>query len=163
MKNNSEDSRLSRMLQKDTKNTKQEKRKFIQKCYLLKLTVFYSELTGHQEEVKQHQNTFDQSLTELRKIEADIEEKRVTDAEATQSFNDSQKDHFELQSKIARLEQSIEYEKELQSQKSVNVKEIQKELQRINKEYEEDSVQIGQISSSLSKLDQTITKDKLCC
>ena len=130
----------------------------MQKYYLLKLTVFYSELTGHQEEVKQHQNTFDQNITELRKIEADIEEQRVTDAEATQSFNNSQKDHFELQSKIARLEQSIEYEKELQSQKSVNVQEIQKELQRINKEYEEDSVQISQISSSLSKLEETIVR-----
>ena len=74
------------------------------------------------------------------------------------SFNDSQKGHFELQSKIARLEQSIEYEKELESQKTVNVQEIQKELQRINKEYEEDLVQINQITSSLSKLEQTIGK-----
>ena len=123
-----------------------------------KINSLLSELNDHEKEVKQHQNTFDQSLTELRKIEADIEEQRVTDSEAVQSFTDSQKDHFELQSKIARLEQSIEYEKELQSQKSINVQEIQKELQRINKEYEEDSVQISQISSSLSKQEQTIVK-----
>ena len=123
-----------------------------------KINSLISELKVHQEEVKQHQNTFDQNLTEMRKIEADIEEQRITDAEATQNFNDSQKDHFELQSKIARLEQSIEYEKELQSQKSINVQEIQRELLRINKEYEEDSVQISQISSSLSKLEQTILK-----
>ena len=123
-----------------------------------KINSLISELSDHEKEVKQHQNTFDQNLTELRKIEADIEEQRVTDAKATQNFNDSQKDHFELQSKIARLEQSIEYEKELQSQKSINVQEIQKELQRINKEYKEDSVQIGQISSTLSELEQTILK-----
>ena len=61
-----------------------------------------------------------------------------------------------MQSKIARLEQSIEYEKELESQKSINVQEIQKELERINKEHKEDSVQINQISSTLSKLEQTI-------
>ena len=61
-----------------------------------------------------------------------------------------------MQSKIARLEQSIEYEKELESQKSFNVQEIQKELERINKEHKEDSVQINQISSTLSKLEQTI-------
>ena len=125
-----------------------------------KINSLLSELSDHQDDVKQHQKTFDQSLTELRKIEADIEEHRVTDSEATQIFNDSQKDHFELQSKIARLEQSIEYEKELQSQKSINVQEIQKELQRINNEYEEDSVQIDQISSSLSKLEPTIVKVK---
>ena len=115
-----------------------------------------SKLKDNQEEVQQHQSAFDQKLTELRKIEADIEEQRVVDAEATQNFNNAQKDHFELQSKIARLEQSIEYEKELESQKSFNVQEIQKELERINKEHKEDSVQINQISSTLSKLEQTI-------
>ncbi len=113
-------------------------------------------LKDNQEEVQQHQSAFDQNLTELRKIEADIEEQRVADAEATQNFNNAQKDHFELQSKIARLEQSIEYEKELESQKSFNVQEIQKELERINKEHKEDSVQINHISSALSKLEQTI-------
>ena len=115
-----------------------------------------SKLRDNQEEVQQHQSAFDQNLTELRKIEADIEEQRVADAEATQNFNNAQKDHFELQSKIARLEQSIEYEKELESQKSFNVQEIQKELERINKEHKEDSGQINQISSALSKLEQTI-------
>jgi len=115
-----------------------------------------SKLKDNQEEVQQHQSAFDQNLTELRKIEADIEEQRVVDAEATQNFNNAQKDHFELQSKIARLEQSIEYEKELESQKSFNVQEIQKELERINKEHKEDSVQINHISSALSKLEQTI-------
>ena len=115
-----------------------------------------SKLRDNQEEVQQHQSAFDQNLTKLRKIEADIEEQRVADAEATQNFNNAQKDHFELQSKIARLEQSIEYEKELESQKSFNVQEIQKELERINKEHKEDSVQINHISSVLSKLEQTI-------
>ncbi len=121
-----------------------------------KINGLLSKLKDNQEEVQQHQSAFDQNLTELRKIEADIEEQRVADAEATQNFNNAQKDHFELQSKIARLEQSIEYEKELESQKSFNVQEIQKELERINKEHKEDSGQINQISSALSKLEQTI-------
>ena len=121
-----------------------------------KINGILSKLKDNQEEVKQHQSAFDQNLTELRKTEADIEEQRMVDAEATQNFNNAQKEHFELQSKIARLEQSIEYEKELESQKSFNVQEIQKELERINKEHKEDSVQINQISSTLSKLEQTI-------
>ena len=51
-----------------------------------KINSLLSQLTSHQEEVKQHQNTFDQSLTELRKVEADIEEQRVKDTEATQKL-----------------------------------------------------------------------------
>ena len=114
------------------------------------------ELTNKGEESKQYQNQYDQQLTGLRKIEADIEDQRVIDSEASQKYNDFQQKHFELQSKIARLEQSIEYEKELESQKNVNVQEINKELKRIESEHTEDSQKIKQISSELIKLDEAI-------
>ena len=115
------------------------------------------ELTNKGEESKQYQNQYDQQLTGLRKIEADIEDQRVIDSQANQKYNDFQQQHFELQSKIARLEQSIEYEKELESQKNVNVQEINKELKRIESEYTEDSQKIKEISSDLIKLDEAIT------
>ena len=138
------------------KNYKSREKEIHAEVLFTRINGLLFKLKNNQEEVQQHQSAFDQNLTELRKTEADIEEQRVTDAEATQNFNNAQKDHFELQSKIARLEQSIEYEKELESQKSFNVQEIQKELERINKEHKEDSGQINQISSVLSKLEQTI-------
>jgi len=138
------------------KNYKSREKEIHAEVLFTRINSLLFKLKDNQEEVQQHQSAFDQNLTELRKIEADIEEQRVRDAEATQNFNIAQKDHFELQSKIARLEQSIEYEKELESQKSFNVQEIQKELERINKEHNEDSGQINQISSALSKLEQTI-------
>ena len=100
-----------------------------------KINNLLSELTNKGEESKQYQNQYDQQLTGLRKIEADIEDQRVIDSQANQKYNDFQQQHFELQSKIARLEQSIEYEKELESQKNVNVQEINKELKRIESEY----------------------------
>jgi chromosome segregation protein len=122
-----------------------------------KINNLLSELTNKGEESKQYQNQYDQQLTGLRKIEADIEDKRVIDSQANQKYNDFQQQHFELQSKIARLEQSIEYEKELESQKNVNVQEINKELKRIESEYTEDSQKIKEISSDLIKLDEAIT------
>jgi chromosome segregation protein len=122
-----------------------------------KINNLLSELTNKGEESKQYQNQYDQQLTGLRKIEADIEDQRVIDSQANQKYNDFQQQHFELQSKIARLEQSIEYEKELESQKNVNVQEINKELKRIESEYTEDSQKIKEISSDLIKLDEAIT------
>ena len=100
-------------------------------------------------ESKSFRDTYDDRLTKLRKIEADIEELRIKNNEVNESFNSSQKDHFEIQAKIARIEQSIEYEKELESQKSINAQEIKKELDRIRLEYSEDQLELERINAEL--------------
>ena len=139
------------------KNYKTREKDIHAEILFTKINNLLSELTNKGEESKQYQNQYDQQLTGLRKIEADIEDQRVIDSQANQKYNDFQQQHFELQSKIARLEQSIEYEKELESQKNVNVQEINKELKRIESEYTEDSQKIKEISSDLIKLDEAIT------
>ena len=139
------------------KNYKAREKDIHAEILFTKINNLLSELTNKGEESKQYQNQYDQQLTGLRKIEADIEDQRVIDSQANQKYNDFQQQHFELQSKIARLEQSIEYEKELESQKNVNVQEINKELKRIESEYTEDSQKIKEISSDLIKLDEAIT------
>ena len=139
------------------KNYKSREKDIHAEILFTKINNLLSELTNKGEESKQYQNQYDQQLTGLRKIEADIEDQRVIDSQANQKYNDFQQQHFELQSKIARLEQSIEYEKELESQKNVNVQEINKELKRIESEYTEDSQKIKEISSDLIKLDEAIT------
>ena len=88
-------------------------------------------------------------FTKLRKIEADIEELRIKNNEVNESFNLRQKDHFEIQANIARIEQSIEYEKELESQKSINAQEIKRELDRIRREYSEDEIELERINTEL--------------
>jgi len=138
------------------KNYKTREKDIHAEILFTKINNLLSELIDKGEETRQYQNQYDHQLTELRKIEADIEDQRVVDSEASQKYNDFQQKHFELQSKIARLEQSIEYEKELESQKNVNVQEINKELKRIESEYTEDSQKIKQMSSELIKLDKAI-------
>jgi len=139
------------------KNYKAREKDIHAEILFTKINNLLSELVDKGEETRQYQNQYDHQLTGLRKIEADIEDQKVIDSKASQKYNDFQQKHFELQSKIARLEQSIEYEKELESQKNVNVQEINKELKRIESEYTEDSQKIKQISSELLKLDETIT------
>jgi Chromosome segregation ATPases len=100
-------------------------------------------------ESKSFRDTYDDRLTKLRKIEADIEELRIKNNEVNESFNLRQKDHFEIQANIARIEQSIEYEKELESQKSINAQEIKRELDRIRLEYSEDKIELERINTEL--------------
>jgi chromosome segregation protein len=100
-------------------------------------------------ESKSFRETYDNRLTKLRKIEADIEELRIKNNEVNEAFNLKQKDHFEIQASIARIEQSIEYEKELESQKSINAQEIKREFSRIKAEHAKDQLELDRINEEL--------------
>ncbi len=114
-----------------------------------KITDIDTKLERNDTESKSYRETYDDRLTKLRKIEADIEEIRIKNNEVNESFNLRQKDHFEIQANIARIEQSIEYEKELESQKSINAQEIKRELDRIRGEYSEDKIELERINTEL--------------
>ena len=100
-------------------------------------------------------------MTKLRKIEADIEELRIKNNEVNESFNLKQKDHFEIQANIARIEQSIEYEKELESQKSINAQEIKNELDRIKVEYSKDQIELERINTELDSKNKSNQSNKI--
>ena len=114
-----------------------------------KITDIDSKLERNDMESKSYRETYDDRLTKLRKVEADIEEIRIKNNEVNESFNLRQKDHFEIQASIARIEQSIEYEKELESQKSINAQEIKRELDRIRGEYSKDRIDLERINTEL--------------
>ncbi len=107
-----------------------------------------------------YQEDYDSQLTILRKVEADIEELRIKNNETNEVFNSKQKDHFQIQADIARLEQSIEYEKELESQKSVTADEIKSELKRLKLEYETDISEIKSKTQELETMSLSFNQDK---
>ena len=125
-----------------------------------KISDIDKKLEQNDSESKSYRDTYDDRLTKLRKIEADIEEIRIKNNEVNESFNLKQKDHFEIQANIARIEQSIEYEKELESQKSINAQEIKKELDRIKVEYSEDQIELERINTELESKNKSNQANK---
>ena len=126
-----------------------------------KITDIDKQLTKNDLDAKTFRETYDDRLTRLRKIEADIEELRIRNNEVNESFNSKQKDHFEIQANIARIEQSIEYEKELESQKSINAQEIKKELDRIKAEYSADQIELDRINNELDLQNESNDENRL--
>ena len=126
-----------------------------------KISDIDKKLEQNDSESKSYRDTYDDRLTKLRKIEADIEELRIKNNEVNESFNLKQKDHFEIQANIARIEQSIEYEKELESQKSINAEEIKKELDRIKIEYSEDQIELERINAELDSKNKSNQANKI--
>ncbi|MBI73901.1 MAG: hypothetical protein CMD86_03920 [Gammaproteobacteria bacterium] len=126
-----------------------------------KISDIDKKLEQNDSESKSYRDTYDDRLTKLRKVEADIEELRIKNNEVNESFNFKQKDHFEIQANIARIEQSIEYEKELESQKSINAQEIKKELDRIKVEYSEDQIELERINAELDSKNNSNQANKI--
>ena len=134
---------------------KQREKEIAVEIILSKIKILNEQVESNKNESKQYQMAFDDNLTLLRKVEADIEEARIKDSHNSDSFNTKQKLHFELQANIARLEQSIEYEKELESQKTINAEDIKQELIRLNIELEEDTKNIRLNNSNLIAIETT--------
>ena len=134
---------------------KQREKQIAVEIILSKIKVLNEQVESNKSESKQYQNAFDDNLTFLRKVEADIEEARIKDSQNSDSFNNKQKQHFELQANIARLEQSIEYEKELESQKTINAEDLKQELIRLNIELKEDIKNITLNKTDLIGIEKT--------
>ena len=134
---------------------KQREKQIAVEIILSKIKVLNEQVKSNKNESKQYQNAFDDNLTFLRKVEADIEEARIKDSQNSDSFNNKQKQHFELQANIARLEQSIEYEKELESQKTINAEDLKQELIRLNIELKEDIKNITLNKTDLIGIEKT--------
>ena len=134
---------------------KQREKQIAVEIILSKIKVLNEQMESNKNESKQYQNAFDDNLTFLRKVEADIEEARIKDSQNSDSFNNKQKQHFELQANIARLEQSIEYEKELESQKTINAEDLKQELIRLNIELKEDIKNITLNKTDLIGIEKT--------
>ena len=134
---------------------KQREKQIAVEIILSKIKVLNEQVESNKSESKQYQNAFDDNLTFLRKVEADIEEARIKDSQNSNSFNNKQKQHFELQANIARLEQSIEYEKELESQKTINAEDLKQELIRLNIELKEDIKNITLNQTDLIGIEKT--------
>ncbi|MDG2228844.1 MAG: AAA family ATPase [Gammaproteobacteria bacterium] len=134
---------------------KQREKQIAVEIILSKIKVLNEQVESNKSESKQYQNAFDDNLTFLRKVEADIEEARIKDSQNSDSFNNKQKQHFELQANIARLEQSIEYEKELESQKTINAEDLKQELIRLNIELKEDIKNITLNQTDLIGIEKT--------
>ena len=126
-----------------------------------KISDIDKKLEQNDSESKSYRDIYDDRLTKLRKVEADIEELRIKNNEVNESYNLKQKDHFEIQANIARIEQSIEYEKELESQKSINAQEIKKELDRIKIEYSEDQIELERINAELDSKNKSNQANKI--
>lgn len=91
-------------------------------------------------------------VAEQRKIEAHIEEVRVTQSERADEFNDVQGRYYKSGSEIARIEQTIEHAHELRERQQKDLEQAILGAKEIAEHIDSDQSQIAQLELRLSEL-----------
>jgi len=91
-------------------------------------------------------------IADQRKLEARLEEARVSQSERTDSFNDVQGRYYKVGADIARLEQSIDHAHELRERQNQDLGQAIQGASEIEQHIDKDESEIAQLELTLNEL-----------
>ncbi len=125
------------------------------------LAVGWRELTAQAElkasELKNVETAMESKVADQRAAETELESIREQQAKATESFNVIQGGYYEIGGEIARLEQSIQHEREMQSRRKQEFAETKSGLEDLEKHIVLDRSQVEELSQALAELEPLLS------
>ncbi|MGB5511682.1 MAG: AAA family ATPase, partial [Woeseiaceae bacterium] len=103
-------------------------------------------------QLSERKTRLEESIAEQRRLEASIEAARVRQTESTDTFNGVQGRYYKVGSEIARLEQSIDYARELRERQEQDLEQAVLGAQEIATHINQDQTEIEQLELTLSEL-----------
>ena len=100
----------------------------------------------------EQKNRLEETIAGQRKLEAEIEDLRVRQGEASDEFNEVQGRYYKVGSEIARLEQSIEHAEELRKRQEQDIEQAVTGAKEILDHIDKDESEIAQLELTLSEL-----------
>lgn len=89
----------------------------------------------------------------LRQVEAQLEELRSQHGDASEALHTIQGEHYQLGAEIARLEQAIQHQRELQRRQQAALQQLEQELAAAQKHVDADHAQAQQAAAALANLE----------
>ncbi len=102
--------------------------------------------------LSERKTRLEQAIAEQRKLEALIEEARVTQGDRSDAFNAVQGRFYKVGSEIARLEQSIEHAHELKERQIDDLEQAVQGAHEIREHIDKDESDIAQLELTLNEL-----------
>lgn len=102
--------------------------------------------------LRENETALEASIAEQRRIEAQIEDIRVSQGERSDEFNEVQGRYYRSGSEIARLEQSIEHAHELRERQQKDLEQAIHGAKEITQHINSDQSEIEQLDLHLSEL-----------
>jgi chromosome segregation protein len=110
--------------------------------------------------LSERETALEATIAEQRKIEAGLEQARVTQSERLDGFNAVQARYYRAGSEIARLEQAIEHANEMRERQRRDLEQAQEGAREIAEHINKDRSEIEQLELTLNDLQPDLERAK---
>ncbi len=132
---------------------KQEERQAKAELLALRLRDMQGQSEKQEKFLGEHETAVEKSLATQREIEAEIEMARASQTEANDGFNKVQSNFYKTGADISRLEQSIQYAKELRQSQQEQLKLAEGNVSEIHGHIKRDQEQIAIFAEEIAELE----------
>ena len=108
--------------------------------------------SGSIAKLEERKTALEAAIAKQRSLEASLEDTRVRQSERTDAFNEVQGRYYKVGGEIARLEQTIEYARELRERQEADLEQAIQGAKEIAGHIDQDQTEIEQLELTLSEL-----------
>ncbi len=146
---------LQRQARTAERYTELKKEERLKKAQLQALRWDTIDIKAKQQEslIQEKEISLEQQISELRAVEAGIEESREVNIEANDAFNTIQGDFYRIGADIARIEQAISHTKEKNQQLKEDLEQAERSYESMNAHLLEDDEKFQLLSSQLEQIE----------
>ncbi len=134
------------------KRLKAEERRTRAELLALKLRDLDARAAEQERRQAEKENALQAAIAEQRRIEAAMEQARVSQGERSETFNEIQGRYYRIGAEIARLEQSIEHGRELRQRQEQDLEQARAAAREIEDHIEQDRNELDQLELALNEL-----------
>ncbi len=151
---------LQRQARTAERYTELKKEERLKKAQLQALRWDTIDIKAKQQEalIQEKEIALEQQISELRAVEAGIEESREINVEANESFNNVQGDFYRIGADIARVEQAITHTKEKNHQLKEDLEQAERSFESVNFHLQEDDEKLLALNDQLSEIEPQFEK-----
>lgn len=142
------------------KELKQEERDNTARLNALRWQSLNEEVENGQQEISRLEVDLEASVAEQRKHDADAEQKRSDNTEINDRYHEVQQQFYGLGSEIARIEQTIEHNKQRKLQLEEDLRHTRESLESARKELQLDEEKISGLKTELEAVEPQLEEAK---
>ena len=132
---------------------KQEERQLKAELLALNYRDLKNEIAQRNEKVRGQETRVDECISQLRKIEAEIEKKRDELVSANDAFNVVQSGYYQVGADISQIEQKIEYSKERIGALEADIRKVQELTRTTEEQHKHDQQKLVELSDKVKSLE----------
>jgi chromosome segregation protein len=130
---------------------KQAERKIHAELLALNARALARQLQQHEQQAGSETNALEQAIAEVRRIEADLEQKRAAHVHAGDQMNEIQGRFYAVGAEVSRVEQAIQHARELERRQAREVEELTSSRSDLQRHLDSDRARVAELELALAE------------